>query len=224
MSTAELVAEQRQWIVDTVRGLDDAGWAASTLCEGWSVEDLVAHLVARERNLTAGPGIVVPALHGLHDRAMRKELAKGRTEMVDRLEEGPHLASLWNLVNLVEFWVHAEDLARGSLQLERPEPKGELASALWGTVQSTGRMNLRRVKSDAVLGITDTGDPEHRTALRFSGLLPRKDDAATPDVTLSGPVGELTLYLYGRRDAAKVELSPSTHPLAAEVASVKLGV
>ena len=36
---------------------------APTLCEGWTTADLAAHLVVRERNPLAGPGIVFGGLH-----------------------------------------------------------------------------------------------------------------------------------------------------------------
>ena len=46
MSTMHDVhASNRTWIVETLAGLDDAGWTSWTLCAGWDVEDLTAHLV-----------------------------------------------------------------------------------------------------------------------------------------------------------------------------------
>lgn len=69
MSTMHDVhASNRTWIVETLAGLDDAGWTSWTLCAGWDVEDLTAHLVARERHQIAAAGIVVPALRPMHER------------------------------------------------------------------------------------------------------------------------------------------------------------
>lgn len=36
---------QRRRLVDLVAGLDDAQWAAASRCEGWTVRDVMAHLV-----------------------------------------------------------------------------------------------------------------------------------------------------------------------------------
>ena len=40
----------------------DHGPDAPTLCAGWTVSDLVAHLILREDSIPAGLGMVIPAL------------------------------------------------------------------------------------------------------------------------------------------------------------------
>lgn len=37
---------ERNAVADDLSDLDDAGWATPSLCEGWTVEDVVAHLTA----------------------------------------------------------------------------------------------------------------------------------------------------------------------------------
>ena len=39
------VLRQRARLAETLAGLDDAQWAAASRCEGWSVQDVIAHLV-----------------------------------------------------------------------------------------------------------------------------------------------------------------------------------
>ncbi|NEW45382.1 maleylpyruvate isomerase family mycothiol-dependent enzyme [Nocardia cyriacigeorgica] len=38
------IAAQRTYLADVLTGLDDAGWDAPTLCEGWRVREVVAHI------------------------------------------------------------------------------------------------------------------------------------------------------------------------------------
>lgn len=224
MSAAHDVhVSNRAWIVETVQGLDDAGWGASTLCAGWDVEDLVAHLVARERHPVAAAGIVVPALHPMHERAMAKEEARGRRRLVERLAAGPPLGRLMDWANALEFWIHAEDLARGGLAIERPAPDAATSDLLWKTLTRNARFALRAVRTAGVLAVTDTTGP-HTAAFRLGGRIVHAADPASADVTLAGGVGELTLWLSGRREAARGDLSPADHPLAAALRTARLGV
>ncbi|WP_280232968.1 maleylpyruvate isomerase family mycothiol-dependent enzyme [Nocardia cyriacigeorgica] len=38
------IAAQRGYLVDVLAGLDEAGWDSPTLCEGWRVREVVAHI------------------------------------------------------------------------------------------------------------------------------------------------------------------------------------
>ncbi|TLG15663.1 maleylpyruvate isomerase family mycothiol-dependent enzyme [Nocardia cyriacigeorgica] len=38
------IAEQRRYLTEVLGGLDEAGWDAPTLCEGWRVREVVAHI------------------------------------------------------------------------------------------------------------------------------------------------------------------------------------
>jgi uncharacterized protein (TIGR03083 family) len=42
----DLFDEERASLLDVLASLDDAGWAAPTVCEGWSVKDIAAHVIA----------------------------------------------------------------------------------------------------------------------------------------------------------------------------------
>lgn len=39
------VVRQRQRLAKTLAGLDDAEWSSATRCEGWTVQDVVAHMI-----------------------------------------------------------------------------------------------------------------------------------------------------------------------------------
>src|SRR4051794_41943833 len=59
-----------------------------TLCDGWTVKDLVVHLLVRERN-PAAVGIAVPPLAGLTERAYRRAPRPHFGGLVEKLREGP---------------------------------------------------------------------------------------------------------------------------------------
>lgn len=44
--TWSLIHTERAALADELSGLDDAAWRTPSLCEGWTVEDVVAHLTA----------------------------------------------------------------------------------------------------------------------------------------------------------------------------------
>src|SRR5690554_2691906 len=96
---------------------DELGPDAPTLCGDWTTFDLAAHLVVRERNPIAGPGILVKPLAGLTDRAMEREKRRGYAAVVERVRTGPPIGpfkvpKLREQINLVEYTVHHEDVRR----------------------------------------------------------------------------------------------------------------
>lgn len=46
MSTLELITAERRRVADLLAGLDDEQWAAPSLCDGWTVREVGAHLTA----------------------------------------------------------------------------------------------------------------------------------------------------------------------------------
>ena len=223
MTAQNLILTERAWTVATCRELTDDQWQAPTLCEGWTVEDLVAHLVSRERNPLAAVGIVVPPMHGLHDSDMRRVIARGHDDMIEKLESMPlvhrHLSA-----NVNEFWIHNEDLARGGLHLVRPAPSGELAAALWHNLRGVARLNLRSVRHPGVIALVDTTTGE-AFAYRVGGrMLPSTAHPDDAGVVLRGAPGELMLAIYGRTAAAEVRIEASDPALEAALAAARLGI
>src|SRR5262245_19399707 len=70
---------------------DELGADAPTLLDGWTTRDLAAHLVLRERDLIAGPCLLLPGPFVRFAEARRARLA-GRREfswLVARIRSGP---------------------------------------------------------------------------------------------------------------------------------------
>lgn len=168
-----------------------AGPDAPTLCEGWDVEDLVVHLLVRERRPWAAAGIFVKRLAPLTERAGAAYAGRPLGELVDRLRDPRPLPTALQLVeramNTVEFFVHHEDIRRGRPGWSRRELAPEDERQLWRALRFLGRMAVRPAGVPVV--VTDGA-----TSLTLGrGERP---------VTVTGPVSELTLFLLGRRQVA----------------------
>ncbi len=172
----------------------ELGPAAPTLCGTWTTADLAAHLVVRERNPLAGPGIVFGGpLERLADWAMDRERRRGYDAVVDRVRTGPPLVP-WGLpvigsvLNLNEYFVHHEDVRRANGEgprLDRPE----LEDALRPVVRRMAALQLRRAHVDVALVDHDGG------VLAQRGSSPAR---------VVGRPGELLLWLNGRKAVADV--------------------
>ena len=180
---------------------DELGPSAPTLLEGWTAHDLAAHLVLRERDLMAGPCLVLPGPFQRFDERRRVRLANRHdfAWLVARLRSGPpagffRIGWVRSFPSLNEFFVHHEDLRRANGLGPRPLAR-DLDEALWHNVRRGRRFLSRRLR-DARLEIEWAGTGEVLTA--------RQDE---PTARLSGTPGELLLYLFGRQGAAHVEVS-----------------
>ncbi|MDE0802424.1 MAG: TIGR03085 family metal-binding protein [Acidimicrobiales bacterium] len=185
--------------------LDRLGPDAPTLCDHWTTEDLAAHLVARERNPFAGPGIVVGGPFArLTDWAMQRETRRDYATLVDRVRSGPPLVPwglpvLRSLLNLNEYFVHHEDVRRangGRPRTDRPE----LDDALRPLVSRMAALQLWRAHIDVDL-VDDTG----RSLARRGSAPPR----------IVGRPGELLLWLNGRGSIADVAFEGSEDEVSA---------
>jgi len=189
-----LVTLERHALADSLLA---AGAAAPTLCEGWDVSDLAAHLVVRDRRPDATAGMFLPPLAGHLDRVSSDEAAAGLDVMVERFRSGPppwsplRLPGVESVANLAEFVVHHEDVRRARGDSPRTDV-AELQEAVWSQLPATGLMTLARTRVPVVAVHTDG-----RRRVLWRGPHP---------VVLVGEPIELLLLLFGRRDVAHVEI------------------
>lgn len=190
-----LAQTERAHLCDTLltRGPD-----APTLCSPWRTAELAAHLVIRERRPDLAPGIWVPFLAGRTEAAMQRYAARPWPELVDLVRSPPpfsptRLPQLDDVVNLVEFFVHHEDVLRA----ESPGPKrayeDALQAALWVSLKRVGRVHFRRARTGVVLE-SDRG----RTVTV-------KGPTGLGTVIVRGTPAELVLASHGRVRVADVE-------------------
>jgi uncharacterized protein (TIGR03085 family) len=162
------------------------GPSAPTLCSGWTVADLVAHLLVRERQPWAAGGILVPGLRGLTESATARAASRPFTASVELLRTPPaplRVPGVEGLVNSIEFFVHHEDVRRAQPGWSPREigPEGE--AALWRSLRFLGRALARPA------GVPVVVSDGARSATLQGG---------TDPVVVTGAVGELTLFLFGR--------------------------
>jgi uncharacterized protein (TIGR03085 family) len=193
------------------------GADAPTLCEGWDTLDLAAHLHIRENDLLhAGPA----AFGGERFAAMTARVtdatkARGLDALVDDLRSGPpkvpwQLPGLRAPLNLIEWFVHHEDVRRANGQGPRPVD-AELDAALW--------TQLRRL-APAMLFLKARGLPLELVAPGHGSVAGRGSGGRA---RLAGTPSELVLYVYGRKDEADVELTGDPEAVAA-VQQADLGI
>ena len=190
--------------------LDETGPGAPTLCEGWTTLDLTAHLVLREHRPDAGAGMLGGPLAGYTARLQRKTAERTPyDQLVQAVREGPPRLSMFGLpgmderANLVEYFVHHEDVRRGAPGWEPRVLSPGLTEQLWRRLRMA-KFILRKVpvglefaRDDVNGGDQSAGaERQHRMTIRNG----------TPVVTVVGDPAELTMWAMGRTTAAQVRL------------------
>jgi uncharacterized protein (TIGR03085 family) len=177
-----------------------AGPGAPTLCEGWATRDLAAHLVLREHRPDAAAGIMLDAVAG-HTKKVQDRLAAGDyPALVDRVRRGPLLLRPFDeAMNVVEFFVHLEDVRRAAPGWTPREIPPPYARALAGRVKTSARMSARRFP--ARIEVSGPGVEPFKVNERTGG------DTAENTVRVEGAPGELLLFFTGRQSAADVSVT-----------------
>lgn len=196
----------------------DVGPDAPTLSGEWTTRDLAAHLVMRERRPDGAAGIVVKKLAGHADKVQSSIAEKPWDELVSTVRDGPpiwsptRVGAVDRLANTIEFYVHHEDVRRARESWAARELDQDLRDDLRGALSKMVKALARSSKVGIVLEPTDTTDT--------NTVVAKQGD---PSVTIRGPIGELVLYMYGRKEQAEVELEGDAEAVEA-VTAAEFGV
>ena len=182
--TWSALAAERRRFADSLASLPSDAWEKPSLCAGWTVRDVVAHIVAGAKN-TPGGFIVGIVSSGFNfDKFIAKGLAKEKGQTPAQL-----IAALKGLVDaktkpgsamLGDIIVHGEDVRR----------------AVGFTTGTPDRANVR-VVADAY----KKAGPPLRVKKRINGLTLKATDADWSTGTgpeVSGPLLDLVLAMTGR--------------------------
>ena len=189
---APRLSQRERWALCDL--LTELGPDSPTLCAGWRSADLAAHLLTRERRPDTALGMMTN-LEPFKAWTTRVRDGARDTEtwdtLVSRVRSGPPplLRPVDPAINTIEYFVHHEDLRRGRpdwqpRQLETAD-EAELwrrAAAVGQAFPPPGRGTVGSARSGAA-GPVQEGRP-HR----------------------EGPVGEVVMWLLGRKEAARVEI------------------
>lgn len=151
MGFVHMAADERRDLLNLTRDLSDDQWDTVTLCDRWSVRDVVAHVISYD---TAG-------YRGLAKRLVKARLNMDRandlgvdqfrhvatSELVDLLARnlkptGP-MALMGGVVALTDTLIHHQDIRR-PLGLMRTVPEDRLRVALRGALFEPTILGVRR--------------------------------------------------------------------------------
>jgi uncharacterized protein (TIGR03085 family) len=190
-----LAQTERASLCDTALAV---GENQPTLSGEWTVKDLVVHLLLREGS-PASLASLVPPLAGLTAAASRRLGRRPFPELVERLRSGPPRLSPFaipkvdELANTVEYFIHHEDIRRAQPSWSARPLGDEAEQRLWSMIARMGKLLTRKVPVGVLIQDSTTGAT---TVLR----------KGAPTATLRGLPSEVTLYLSGRSEHARVEL------------------
>jgi uncharacterized protein (TIGR03085 family) len=190
-----------------------AGPDAPTLCAGWATRDLAAHLVLREHRPDAAAGIMLKPV-AEHTRKVQDGLAAGDyPALVERVRKGPLLLRPFDeAMNVVEFFVHLEDVRRATPGFQPRELPPVYSRSLAARARTTGRLSARRFP--ARIEVTGPG-------VEPFTLNAGKESAGT--VAVAGEPGEVLLFFAGRQAAADVTIT-GPDELAEKLRGARLGL
>jgi uncharacterized protein (TIGR03083 family) len=141
----QTIDEERLRLADVLDQLTEKEWRHPSLCEGWTVCDVVAHLTLQQIGLSAAMGMLIrgPKLRGMnrmiHDAACRRAATLSTDQMIaaigDMVGSRKHNLGLTCRETLIDILVHGQDIA---VPLRRPHPMpvnpaAEAATRVWTT-------------------------------------------------------------------------------------------
>ena len=197
-----LAREERADLAAFLATLPPQRWQAPTLCAGWRVRDVVAHVIsydelgARELAATAircrfRPGLVNAVTLARYDRCGPEQLLE---LLAGHLQPRGLHAALGGRVGLTEGLIHHQDIRR-SLGLPRRVPPERLLPALRCALIAPDIGGLWRIRGVRLVA----------TDLRF---------AAGAGAEVRGPAEALLMAIAGRRGVAGELSGPGRQKLA----------
>jgi uncharacterized protein (TIGR03085 family) len=158
-------------------------------------------LVLREGRFDAMPGIAVSPLAPWTKRVQDALAGGDFRRLVRRLRTGPPVWSPIRLfeeqANGVEFFIHHEDIRRAQPEWRPRALSQPVDDELWRRAKRLAKFSLRNEHDAVDLLRADTGERHHARDAAAGGA--RR--------TVTGTSSELLMYLFGRRDHARVEVS-----------------
>ena len=194
----QFVEPSREVLAETLLA---AGPGAETLCEGWRTQELAAHLYLREHSPKVGLGLVIKPWNKVSEKATARLAAESSTpeafaQLVEKFRAGPPRLSPLSLravdhsANLIEFFVHTEDIRRATDRWAPRALDADYSDALWAELVKRAAILYRSVDLGIVL-VNPAG-------------LRHVAKRAPVSVAILGEPGELLMHANGRTGQALV--------------------
>jgi uncharacterized protein (TIGR03085 family) len=185
--------------------MGELGPDVPTLCAGWTTADLAAHLYVRDRRLDAGPGNVVklPPFGSWTKRLQDNARDTLKWEALLRgIRSGPPapIKPFDPAINTIEYFVHHEDVRRAQPAWAPRVLAPNDDEVLW---RHLGSMRFGYLFSSTVLRRAPAA-----ARLEAPGREPILLTKSGQGTVVRGPVGEVTLWLVGRKSVAQVDVAP----------------
>ncbi len=209
-----LATTERASLAQTLHTL---GPDAPTLCTGWDTFDLVTHMWLRENEPLTALGMFFPPLSTRTRRRMAEvKASEDFDDLVDKFAAGPagifRFAKIDEIANSLEYFVHHEDVRRGKEPKNPRILSAQADETLWNWAKRLAKTRL--AKSAHGIVITRTGSKPGAQQVVSTGA---------EIVEIIGEPGELVLWLYGRKSAARLNFAGKHEPVKA-VQELKLTV
>lgn len=156
------IDQERAWVADLLESLPPESWGQPSLCEGWTVRDVAAHLTFAQTRVR---DLLWPAVRAglrydvlVRDTALRSPLTHDEIVATLRGFVGSRrrVAFITDLEPLIDVLVHTQDICR-PLGVDHPMPP-EAAAAAADRVLTTPRPLRRwRPPQGVRLVATDVG-------------------------------------------------------------------
>ncbi len=196
-----MVHAERASLIRDLEGLDDARWDVPSLCEGWTVHDVVAHLTDSAR--TTRLSFVVGLARAWFDfdrqnaRGLQRQRGASPQETLERLRRvAPRTSTPPAPLEsrLVEEIVHGEDVRR-PLGLAHSYPRGAVVRSLGlqartprsfgGAKETVARIRLTAVDAEVSIGVgPEVRGPALSLLLAVCGRRAALDDLTGPGVAV----------------------------------------
>lgn len=205
VSAIDLSRHERAALCDL---LTSVGPKQQTQCEDWTTRELAAHLVVREGRPDTAFGRLGGPLAAWTEKVESDAASQDYEKLVRLVRNGPPIWSAFRVpwmdgqLNTLEYYVHHEDVRRGSADWKPRELPSDLQDFIWDRLRLQGRVWFNGVPGGVTLVRNDGQESQH------------KAKGGDPMVTVIGSPGELVLVALGRRET-KVEYEGSDEALAA---------
>ena len=137
-SIRQAMADERRGLCELLDGMAAHRWDTPSLCAGWSIKDVVAHLTTTTRTslgqviwgaLRAGGDFHRMTARAARDRAARFAPADLIAQLRETAESPRRMPGSAPMDPLLDLLVHGQDIAR-PLQLDRSIPPASAVAAL----------------------------------------------------------------------------------------------